>query len=70
MYDYGVFRQELTEEGEQVEIPDYWLERGKPWEIERPDVSFNIRMYGHAVKTEPKSVKAKWEGGLLLIQTI
>jgi starch phosphorylase len=43
-YDYGVFRQELTEDGEQIEVPDYWLERGNPWEIERPDVTYKIRM--------------------------
>lgn len=45
-FDYGVFRQELTDKGEQVEVPDYWLERGNPWEIERPDVTYKIRFYG------------------------
>ena len=70
-YDYGVFRQELTEEGEQIEIPDYWLERGNPWEIERPDVSYKIRMYGRSVKSSDtaKSVKARWEGGEVVMAT-
>ena len=66
-YDYGVFRQELTPEGEQVEVPDYWLERGNPWEIERPDVSYKVRMYGKVTKDE--SGRPKWEGGEVLLAT-
>jgi len=42
-------------------VPDYWLERGNPWEIERPDVSYKIRMYGKVTKGEGNT--AKWEGG-------
>jgi glycogen phosphorylase len=68
-YDYGMFRQELTEEGEQVEVPDYWVERGNPWEIERPDVNYKIRMYGKVVRDTPKSVKARWEGGEIVLAT-
>jgi starch phosphorylase len=33
-YDYGIFQQKI-QDGYQVEIPDYWLQRGNPWEIER-----------------------------------
>lgn len=33
-YDYGIFKQEIRD-GYQIEIPDYWLSRGNPWEIER-----------------------------------
>ena len=68
-YDYGMFRQELTEEGEQVEVPDYWLERGNPWEIERPDVNYKIRMYGKVVRDTQKSIKARWEGGEIVLAT-
>jgi glycogen phosphorylase len=67
-YDYGVFRQELTESGEQVEVPDYWLERGNPWEIERPDVSYKIRMYGRVVK-DPATNRTRWEGGDVILAT-
>jgi len=70
-YDYGIFRQELVE-GEQIEIPDYWLEKGNPWEIERADMIFKIRMYGTVKKvgTEEKSEqvqKAIWEGGEVVL---
>jgi starch phosphorylase len=64
-----MFRQELTEEGEQVEVPDYWLERGNPWEIERPDVNYKIRMYGKVVRDTQKSIKARWEGGEIVLAT-
>lgn len=33
-YTYGIFKQ-LIRDGAQVEVPDYWLTFGNPWEIER-----------------------------------
>ncbi|PYD07565.1 hypothetical protein DND62_30420, partial [Pseudomonas syringae pv. pisi] len=44
-YEYGMFRQKIVN-GEQVEVPDYWLTRGNPWEIERLDVCYPVRFYG------------------------
>jgi starch phosphorylase len=70
-YDYGVFRQELTDKGEQVEVPDYWLEKGNPWEIERPDVTYKIRFYGKVSYQAGQGFgtpgKAAWEGGEMCI---
>jgi len=47
-----------------MEIPDYWLDRGYPWEIERLDVSYPVRFYGYVSR---KFVNGKevvtWEGG-------
>ena len=34
-YEYGMFRQKI-ENGQQVERPDDWLEKGAPWEFMRP----------------------------------
>lgn len=31
-YDYGIFRQ-MIKNGFQVEVPDFWLGEGNPWEI-------------------------------------
>ncbi|MCO8121072.1 glycogen/starch/alpha-glucan phosphorylase [Stieleria sp. TO1_6] len=45
-YEYGMFHQ-LIEEGRQVEAPDHWLRDGNPWEIERPEDTKTIQMYGH-----------------------
>lgn len=45
-YKYGMFEQKIIN-GYQVEVPDYWLTHGNPWEIERLDVSYPVRFYGH-----------------------
>ncbi|WP_182870024.1 glycogen/starch/alpha-glucan phosphorylase [Stieleria mannarensis] len=44
-YEYGMFHQ-LIEGGRQVEAPDHWLRDGNPWEIERPEDTKRIRLYG------------------------
>ena len=54
-YDYGIFKQ-VIKDGRQVEIPDYWLKNGNPWEIERSDVVYPIRFYGR--------VETRHEGGV------
>ncbi len=50
-YDYGIFRQGI-ENGFQVEHPDDWLRNGNPWEIERPDISVDVKFGGRVVATE------------------
>ena len=44
-YDYGIFRQ-VIKDGYQRELPDFWLKHGNPWEIERQDITYQIRFYG------------------------
>ncbi len=58
-YKYGMFEQRIVN-GYQVEIPDYWLTRGNPWEIERLDVVYPVRFYGHV---ESHDSGFKWRGG-------
>jgi glycogen phosphorylase len=48
-YEFGIFDQEIRD-GWQVEITDKWLQWGNPWEIPRPDVSYEVKYGGH---TEP-----------------
>lgn len=48
-------------------MPDYWLERGNPWEIERPDITYEIRMYGKVTKTSDN--KSQWTGGTKMYAT-
>lgn len=50
-YDYGIFKQ-VIKDGKQVEVPDYWLKQGNPWEIERPDVVYTVRFGGHTTKAK------------------
>ena len=63
-YNYGMFHQKIKD-GEQIELPDYWLYHGSPWEIERLDVVQPVRFYGHVteVKNADGSFSKVWEGG-------
>ncbi|MEN9383894.1 MAG: hypothetical protein RL323_1037 [Pseudomonadota bacterium] len=47
-YDYGMFRQTIVD-GRQVEVPDYWLTHGHPWEFPRPEVTYRVQFGGHVV---------------------
>eukprot|EP00019_Armaparvus_languidus_P004919 CAMPEP_0168590226 /NCGR_PEP_ID=MMETSP0420-20121227/6448_1 /TAXON_ID=498008 /ORGANISM="Pessonella sp." /LENGTH=930 /DNA_ID=CAMNT_0008625857 /DNA_START=18 /DNA_END=2810 /DNA_ORIENTATION=- len=44
-YQYGMFYQRIRN-GEQVEEPDYWLNAGNPWEIERLDIAYTVQFGG------------------------
>ena len=62
-YEYGMFRQSI-ENGQQVENPDNWLRYGNIWEFQRPEVTFNIRFYGHVVKyADEKGETQHWVDG-------
>ncbi len=68
-YDYGIFKQ-VIRDGAQVEIPDYWLTFGNPWEIERQDIVVPVRYYGSVRKADTNGVvvgagsdACVWEGG-------
>jgi starch phosphorylase len=47
-YEFGMFRQRLHEGGQEEE-PDYWLRLGSPWEIERPEWTYPVKLYGNTV---------------------
>ncbi|KAK9801928.1 hypothetical protein WJX73_005816 [Symbiochloris irregularis] len=62
-YQYGMFRQLLVD-GFQHEQPDYWLNFGNPWEIERLNVGYSIKFYGHvSVQEEGGRQVFKWVPG-------
>lgn len=62
-YNYGIFKQLIIDAG-QVEIPDYWLEKGNPWELKRSDVKYPVRFYGKVTKKyELGGEVSTWEGG-------
>jgi len=45
-YEFGIFDQEIRD-GWQVEKTDKWLRLGNPWEIERPEIAFEVNLAGH-----------------------
>ena len=58
LYENGLFRQKLVD-GEQVEIPDQWIEHGGAWLIARPEKSMSVRFGGQ--------ISESWENGQLKI---
>src|SRR5690606_2761297 len=57
-YDYGMFRQQIID-GQQVEVPDYWLTHGNPWEFPRPEIQMRVRFGGHL---EEHGERVSWVG--------
>ncbi|MCC6474174.1 MAG: glycogen/starch/alpha-glucan phosphorylase [Burkholderiales bacterium] len=45
-YEYGIFTQ-LLRGGEQIEIADNWLRLGNPWEVQRPQIAYDVKIGGH-----------------------
>lgn len=49
-YHYGMFKQKI-ENGFQVEVPDNWLKNGYPFELKRPERSYEIK-FGGTIKSQ------------------
>jgi starch phosphorylase len=66
-YEFGIFDQEIHD-GWQVEQTDNWLDRGNPWEIAKPDVSYLVKWGGHVERytDDAGRERARWVPGLLL----
>jgi len=45
-YQFGIFQQQI-QDGWQVELTDYWLRYGNPWEIRRPNEGVEVGYGGH-----------------------
>jgi starch phosphorylase len=45
-YEFGLFEQQIKD-GWQHEVTDKWLKNGNPWEIERPELTFRVKLGGH-----------------------
>jgi len=44
-YEFGTFAQEIRD-GWQVTMTDKWLRHGNPWEIPRPEITYNVSLGG------------------------
>ena len=49
-YRYGMFKQKIKD-GFQVEAPDNWLKNGYPFELRRPEYTYEVKFGGY-VRTE------------------
>ena len=44
-YEFGIFDQAIRD-GWQVETTDKWLRHGNPWEIARPEITYDVKFGG------------------------
>ena len=58
LYETGLFKQKIID-GEQIELPDEWLDSGGVWLVPHPENSVTIRLGG--------KIAEKWENGSLNI---
>jgi starch phosphorylase len=60
-YEFGMFHQEIHD-GWQVELTDYWLRYGNPWEIRRPHAAVDVMFGGHTeYSNDPHgNLKVRW----------
>ncbi len=45
-YEFGIFTQEIRD-GWQEEVADQWLRKGNPWEVARPEITYDIPFGGY-----------------------
>ena len=45
-YRYGMFKQKI-QDGFQIEVPDNWLKDGYPFELRRPEYSYEVKFGGY-----------------------
>ena len=60
-YEFGIFDQEIRD-GWQVEVTDKWLRLGNPWEIPRPEITFDVKLGGHTehYRDEQGRQRVRW----------
>ena len=49
-YEYGLFRQKIVD-GQQVELPDSWLDNGNAWETAKMEDTCEVHFGGHVEET-------------------
>lgn len=60
-YEFGAFDQEIRD-GYQVEMTDKWLRPGNPWEIPRPEITYNVNLGGRtgSYYDEQNCFRVRW----------
>jgi len=59
-YEFGIFDQEIRD-GAQVEVTDRWLRFGNPWELQRPEIGFDVGFGGRTEWYEDGGIRrVRW----------
>ena len=58
-YRYGMFKQQIID-GFQVEVPDNWLKNGYPFELRRPEYTYEVKFGGNVRETSDEEGNMKF----------
>ena len=60
-YEFGIFDQAIAD-GWQMEITDKWLHLGNPWEVMRPEITYEVGFGGntHHYEDEAGNFRVRW----------
>jgi len=60
-YEFGIFDQEIRD-GWQVERTDKWLRLGNPWEVQHPEIAFDVKLGGRteSYRDEQGRQRVRW----------
>jgi len=63
-YEFGIFKQ-VIRNGEQLETADNWLRYGNPWEVRRPNISYEVKLGGHTEQyhDDDGRLRVRWVPG-------
>lgn len=63
-YEFGIFNQKIVH-GEQLETTDTWLHYGNPWEVRRPNISYDVKQGGHTEQylDDAGHLRVRWVPG-------
>ncbi len=63
-YEFGIFKQ-VIRNGEQLETADNWLRYGNPWEVRRPNISYEVKLGGHTEQyhDDEGRLRVRWVPG-------
>jgi glycogen phosphorylase len=66
-YEFGIFDQKIRD-GWQVELTDKWLALGNPWEICRPEITYQVGWKGHTETYHDAAgiQRARWVPGAMV----
>ncbi len=60
-YEYGLFKQIIDENGNQIEVPDQWLKLGNVWEVRKPKHAVDVSFWGHLTMDVNSKGKMKFK---------
>lgn len=60
-YEYGLFKQIIDENGNQIEVPDQWLKLGNIWEVRKPKHAVDVSFWGHLTMDVNSKGKMKFK---------